>query len=335
MKAWQVLSPGSVEDKLTLVDHEPQPSRPLQAGELLVQVVSAGINPADYKVPGLGIAARAITTFPKTLGMDLSGRVVSVGEGVTDLNVGDNVLARLDPTQAPGSLSEYVIVPRDGYALLPKEFDLDLAAGAPTTALTAYQSIKPYVKAGDKIFINGGSGGTGTFGIQIAKILGCYVTVSCSTSKATLCKELGADEIIDYKTADVTEALKKSGHTYSHVVDNVGNSPPNLYSLSSAFLLPEAKYVFVGGAVSLRSAANLASSLLRPAVLGGGKNKFVMYVTKNRHDDLVQIAQWMGEGKLKTVMDSCFDFADVAKAFAHLKKGTSAGKVVVHVAPRQ
>jgi NADPH:quinone reductase-like Zn-dependent oxidoreductase len=87
--------------------------------------------------------------------------------------------------------------------------------------------------------------------------------------------------------------------------------------------------------VSLSSAANLASSLLRPAVLGGGKNKFVIYITKNRHNDLVQIAQWLGEGKLKTVVDSCFEFADVAKAFAHLKKGTSAGKVVVHVAPRQ
>lgn len=165
MKAWQVASPGSVEDKLTLVDYVPQPSRLLQAGELLVQVFSAGINPADYKLPWLGIAARAIMTFPKTLGMDLSGRVVSVGEGITDLSVGDNVLARLDPTKAPGSLSEYVIVPRDSYALLSKEFDLDLAAGAPTAALTAYQSIQPYVKAGDKIFINGGSGGTGTFSI--------------------------------------------------------------------------------------------------------------------------------------------------------------------------
>jgi NADPH:quinone reductase-like Zn-dependent oxidoreductase len=163
--------------------------------------------------------------------------------------------------------------------------------------------------------------------------LGCYVTVSCSTGKATLCKALGADEIIDYKTTDVTEALEKAGHTYSHVVDNAGN--PNLYSSSSAFLLPEAKYVFVGSTMSLRSAAILASSLLRPAALNGSKNKFVMYVTKNQHDDLVQIAQWLGEGKLKTVVDSCFEFADVAKAFAQLKKGTSAGKVVVHVAPRE
>lgn len=87
--------------------------------------------------------------------------------------------------------------------------------------------------------------------------------------------------------------------------------------------------------MSLRSAAILASSLLRPAALNGSKNKFVMYVTKNQHDDLVQIAQWLGEGKLKTVVDSCFEFADVAKAFAQLKKGTSAGKVVVHVAPRE
>ncbi|KAK5991883.1 Zinc-type alcohol dehydrogenase-like protein C16A3.02c [Cladobotryum mycophilum] len=332
MKAWQIVSPGNVEQVMKLVDNVARPTEPLRAGHVLVQVASAGINPADYKVPDMGFAARAIIKFPKTLGMDFSGRVAAAGEGVSDVKVGDLVVARVDPLQgAEGALSEYVAVSRNEYALLPEGFDLDAAAGAPTTALTAYQSISPYVKAGDKIFINGGSGGAGTFGIQIAKALGCHVTVSCSTPKKSLCEELGADEVIDYRTTDVVEHLKKNGQVYKLAVDNVGNAPSNLYELSKDFLLPEGTFVLVGSSPTIKSTASVARSMLLPSFLGGGKNKFVMYLTKNNHDDLNQVAQWLGEGKIKTIIDSTFEFDEALKAFTHLKKGSSGGKIIVHV----
>ncbi|KAF7556910.1 hypothetical protein G7046_g6171 [Stylonectria norvegica] len=334
MKSWICATPGYFAQTLKLVEDAPKPSKALQDGQILVQVISASLNPADYKVPELGIAGRAIVSFPKTPGMDLSGRVVGVSDGTSDVKTGDLVIARLQPTKQEGSLAQFVVVDRDGYATLPSNFDVDQAAGAPTAALTAYQTIAPYVKPGDKVFINGGSGGVGTFGIQIAKAMGCHVTASCSTEKASLCKDLGADEIINYKTTNVTAELKQRGPIYSLVVDNMGNAPPDLYSQVHHFTVPGSKYVFVGGAVSFSSAINLARSLLLPGFLGGGQRKFVPFICSNDRANLQQIAQWMVEGQVKTIVDSVFEFEQTREAFEKLKKGSSAGKVVVRVAAR-
>ncbi|KAG7140916.1 Zinc-type alcohol dehydrogenase-like protein C16A3.02c like [Verticillium longisporum] len=240
MRVYQIDAPGPIANmKLVTV---PRPSETLEKDHILVKVIVAGINPADYKLPELGILSKAKLSYPICPGMDFAGQVVAVGEGVLDIKVGDNVLGRMDPLKWAGSLSEYVVSPYDGVATLPKNVSLDQAGAAGTAALTAYQTIAPYAKAGDKVFINGGSGGTGTYGIQIAKAIGCHVTVSCSTSKAALCKELGADEIIDYKTTNVTAKLREIGPVFSVIVDNVGDSPPDLFSASDAILLPSGHY---------------------------------------------------------------------------------------------
>ncbi len=330
MKAWQVASPGNIEEKLQLNSDATRPtSKDLRGDEILVRVSSAALNPADYKVMELGFVVKAVFRFPKTPGMDLSGEVLAVGPAVTEILVGDHVLGRLDPFKSTGALAEQVVLERDGYAKIDRDADLDHAAGLGTAALTAYQTIQPYVKAGDKVFINGGSGGTGTFGIQIAKQLGCHVTTTCSTGKVALCKELGADEIIDYKTTDVLGALQKAGPIYSVFVDNVG-AVGDLYPKSSSFLLPTATFVSIGGG-SLGHVASVAGAMLRPSFLGGGKNKFVSYLTKNKHDDMDQIAQWYSKGSLKSVVDSTYEFGDAAAAYGHLKKGSSAGKIIVHI----
>lgn len=333
MKAWQIDAPGDIYEKLKLNESAARPTaKSLKGQEVLVKVSSAAINPADYKVMGMGFIVKGFIQFPKVPGMDLSGEVEAVGPAVTDILVGDHVLGRVNPLKAPGGLAEYVILERDGYAKIDRSADLDKAAGLGTAALTAYQTIKPYVKAGDKVFINGGSGGTGTFGIQIAKLLGCHVTTTCSTGKIELCKELGADEIIDYKTTDILTALKKAGPIYSVFVDNVG-AVGDLYPKSSSFLLPTAPFVSIGGG-SLGHVANVASALVRPSFLGGGKNEFISYMTKNNHDDLDEIAEWYSKGSLKSVVDSTFEFGDVPAAFTQLKTGSSAGKIIVHVSPK-
>ncbi|TQV94426.1 hypothetical protein V2A60_002543 [Cordyceps javanica] len=329
MRAWQVISPGTIETKLKLNSEVRRPrSEDLKGQDILVKVRSAALNPADYKVVELGFVANAVFRFPKTPGMDLSGQVVAVGPEVTDILVGDHVLGRLDPFKSTGALSEMVILERDGYAKIERDADLDHAAGLGTAALTAYQTIKPYVQAGDKVFINGGSGGTGTFGIQVAKLLGCHVTTTCSTGKIALCEELGADEIIDYKTTDILEVLQKAGPIYSVFVDNVG--AVDLHPKSSAFLLPTAPFVSIGGG-SIGHVANVACAMIRPSFLGGGKNKFISYLTKNSHDDLDQIGKWYSKGDLKSVIDSTYEFDDAPAAFSHLKKGSSAGKIIVHI----
>jgi NADPH:quinone reductase-like Zn-dependent oxidoreductase len=336
MRAWHITGPGPVEKTLALVDGVPRPSaKHLQHGQVLVRISRAALNPVDYKVPELGIASKAVVHFPKTPGIDFSGQVVDVAPDATaadDVKPGDFVLGRILLGKTEGSLAQYAVVNRDSYVALPKTFtDLDRAAGLSTAAMTAYGSIAPHVNVGDRVFINGGSGGVGLFGIQVAKALGCHVTVSASTAKAPLCREVGADDIIDYKAGDVLEELKKKGQVHSLIVDNVGNSPPNLYASSHNFLLPKGKYVFVGGAISSGSVMSLAKSLLLPGFLGGGKRKFIAFsVHSNRHA-LEQVVQWMVEGKLKTVVDSVYNFEEADKAFEHLKKGASAGKVIVRV----
>ncbi|KAJ4251015.1 hypothetical protein NW762_011665 [Fusarium torreyae] len=332
MQAWQVAHPGAFEKVFQFHDTIPKPTpQSLKPGQILVQVSRAALNPADYKICELGMASRAITSFPKTPGMDLSGRIVAVAEDVTEAKEGDFVLGRASPMKAPGSLSQFTVLDREGYTTIPSDLDLDQAAGVGTAGLTAYQTIAPHVKSGDKVFLNGGSGGVGLWGVQIAKALGCHVTVTCSTQKADLVRSLGADDVIDYKTSDVLAELKKRGQVFSHCVDNVGDAPPNLYAYSNDFLLPGSNFVFVGGHVSAKSFLSLSANLVRPSFLGGVKSKFLTYATANKSQDLEQLRDWMAEGKVKTVIDSTFSFKEADKAFEHLKKGSSGGKIIVRV----
>jgi alkaline phosphatase D len=188
----------------------------------------------------------------------------------------------------------------------------------------------PNARAGDKVFINGGSGGTGTFGIQIAKTLGCHVTTSCSTPNVGLCKSLGADKVIDYKTSDITKILSDGGPSYDLVVDNVGK-PEDLYSSSHHFLEANGKYVQVGTEVSLGGIVSLISRFVWPGFLGGGKRKFEFVAVKNKAEDFEQLAAWMAEGKVKAVIDQAFAFEDAPKAYEKIRTGRAKGKIVVNV----
>ncbi|KAK1992888.1 zinc-binding dehydrogenase [Colletotrichum falcatum] len=351
MRRWQIASPGAFLRDLRLVTVPAPAASALKPNQVLVRVVAAGINPADYKLPDLGLVARAVLPFPKCPGMDYAGRAVAVGADLADaIKPGDAVLGRIDPLSAQGTLGEYVVAERDGVAAFPgggggaasddDGYDdddlLEKAAAVGTAALTAYQTIVPYVKAGDEVFINGGSGGTGTFGIQIAKAVGCRVTVSCSAAKAELCRSLGADDVIDYRAADVVAALRARGRVFALVVDNVGNAPPDLYAAAADFLLPApaGRFKFVGGAVSLAQARSLAPSLLLPRFLGGAPHRFEAFMTRNSRADLERVAAWMAEGKVRTVVDSVYAFEDAAAAYEKLKQGSAAGKIIVRVASK-
>lgn len=191
-------------------------------------------------------------------------------------------------------------------------------------------AIAPNVKPGDKIFINGGSGGTGTFGIQIAKALGCHVTVTCSPAKADLCRSLGADDLIDYTSTDVCQTLRTKGQVFTLVVDNAG-TPESLYKAADDFLLPTGKFVQIGGPLNLNSAKMVTSRLLLPSFLGVGKRKYEMYNIKHAPEDLKQLAKWVAEKKVKVVLEETYELEDLPKAFEKLRKGRNAGKLVVHV----
>ena len=327
---------GGLERNLKLDTAAPAPPSTLKADQIYVEVISASLNPRDYKIAELPAVGKLAQPMPASPAIDYCGKVVSTGSELSStLNPGQLVFGRLDGFPKFGTLGQFIIAPRAGTTPLPIGVAADQGAAVGTAGLTAYQSVIPNCKSGDKIFIHGGSGGTGTFGIQFGKVQGCHVTTCCSTSNVQLCKDLGADEVIDYKTSDLVDNLKAKGPGYfSLVVDNVG-TPNDLYKASDNFLAENGKYIQVGATVSVSAVGSLVSKLYRPSVLGGGKRKFEFLQVKNNADDFIQIADWMEQGKLKAVIDSTFELEDAAKAFERLRTNRARGKIVVHVTEKK
>jgi NADPH:quinone reductase-like Zn-dependent oxidoreductase len=310
-------------------------------------------NPVDYKLTELGRLVLLLLTrsFTASPGRDFAGVIEEVGSAVNSSPVSDNagndaardedtyvykpgdaVYGRVTHT-AFGTLGEYIHATPSGCVPLPSSVSPADASTLGTAALSAYQALVPYVRPGkgDEVFINGGSGGVGTYAIQIAaKVLGCVVTTSCSTRNISLCTALGASTVLDYTSTSVTEALRARGQVFRVVVDNVGVSPADLYKAADDYLLPEGTYVQIGGGVSeLRT---LAYRALWPTILGGGRRKWKLLVADQQYDHLAQLGQWMQEGKIRAVIDGdIFAFEDVTNAFEKLKTGRVRGKLVIKV----
>ncbi|KAK5723583.1 hypothetical protein LTR15_005282 [Elasticomyces elasticus] len=264
---------------------------------------------------------------PATPCLDFSGTVVATT--LAHLKPGELVFGKTEPP-AFGALGEYVVVGKAGCVPVPNGVSLKQAACVGVTGLTSYQCIAPYVKAGDKVFINGGSGGTGTFGIQIAKALGCHVTTTCSGPNVELCKSLGADEVIDYRSNDVLSTLKRSGKQYDLFYDTVWASPA-LYWNSQHYLKPSARFVTIAGSPSIGTVVELLKVFLWPTMLGGGQRKFVFHTAASKAADYEAIAKMMAEGKVKAVIEKEFKLEQADQAFAHLKSGRTKGKLLVRV----
>ncbi|KAF8865176.1 putative zinc alcohol dehydrogenase [Acephala macrosclerotiorum] len=329
MRAWLwTTAAGGLEKNLYLSESATRPGQPLQNDQVVVQVISMSLNPADYKVPEMGLAAKLIISTPSSPGIDFCGRVVDVGSAVKDFSSGQLVFGCLGRPMQFGPLAEYLVCPSQSIAPLPKGVDPDIAASIGTAGQTAYQVLKPPATAGDRIFINGGSGGCGMFCIQIAKILGWHVTTSCSTRNVALCQDLGADEVIDYTKVDVIQTLKEMGPVFGRVLDNVG-TPESLYRECHHFLRPGHNYVQVTATI-----LSAARQLLQPGFLGGGKRKLDLVVLSGKQTALIQLGEWVQEGKIKVIIDSTFEFEDALKAYEKLRTHRARGKIVVHVAEK-
>jgi NADPH:quinone reductase-like Zn-dependent oxidoreductase len=332
MKAWQHISTsGGLEKNLTLNLSVPLPVP--RASQHLVQIIAAALNPVDYKPAEVAIMRRLLYPKVATPCVDFAGCIVTPAAG-SALKPGQLIYGLTGKTPwTGGALGEFALVDSGTSAALPEGVDAIDAASVGVAGVTAYQSIVPHVKKGDSVFINGGSGGCGAFGIQIAKAVGCYVATSCSTANVELCRNLGADEVIDYKKESVVEALKGSGVKFDHVVDNVGTTM-ELYWHCHEFTKPDAGYVMVGGGPGVGSATERFKAKRLPGFLGGGKRSYSGFWPEAKIEDLKQIGTWMKEGKVKTVIDEKFPFAEAPKAFAKLKTGRARGKIVVDVASK-
>jgi NADPH:quinone reductase-like Zn-dependent oxidoreductase len=330
MKAWLYSSvSGGLENNLfQAASGTPKPR--ITDDQILVEVFSSALNPADYKVPELGLAVRPMISFPAIPGIDFCGRVAQTGNKVDSYRIGEWVFGSYSGSLGRGTLAQYVGVGKDMLTSMPEGVKVDHAASIGAAGLTAYQALKDNVKEGDKVFINGGSGGTGVWTIQIAKQLGCHVTTSCSAANVELCKSLGADEVLDYKKEDILKQLEKKGPIYHLSVDNVGD-PANLYQQSHLFLSPPGKFVQVGLGLGFGAFRQLTSNLILPGFLGGGKRKYQVLVAKPNSEDFRQLGQWVQEGKIKAVIDETYEWEDTPKAFEKLKTGRAKGKIVVRV----
>lgn len=320
---------GGIHKHIKLTNSWPLPknAKNLPQGATLVRVSHATINPVDYKVPEIPIVGRLV--FGKGVpGLDYSGTVVESTS--SQLKPGEPVFGSLAPPNF-STLGEYIVATKEGCVPIPDGVQPKDAATLGIAGLTAYQTVVPFIKPGSKVFINGGSGGVGTFQIQIAKILGAHVTVTCSGPNVELVKSLGADEVIDYRTENVVHTLTRKGQQYDLIADNVFNSA-DIYWSSHKYLKTEGRYVTIAGNAQFSVIKDMLSIMFWPKALGGGQRKFQFVTCAADAAQYAELAKWLAEGKLKTVIEKEYELEQAGEAFERLKSGRTRGKLVIKVA---
>ena len=291
------------------------------AGEVLVKVLAVSVNAADWHVlRGKPLFYRAtlglLRPKHKILGVDIAGQVEAVGSGVTQFQPGDQVYANL-LEHGYGGFAEYVSVPVDVMALKPVSLSFEEAAAVPMAATTALQGLGRHgdLQAGQKVLINGATGGVGTFAVQLAKAYGAEVTAVTSTPNIDLVRSLGADQVIDYAKEDFT----RTGRRYDRILDTVGNrSVPDLR-----------RALATGGKAAVTGFTSVAK--LIGVSLRGGKDiaQVQAHVTAK---DLELLSQLIEAGKVRPQIDRRYRFAEIPAAVAYLEQGHARAKVVVEVA---
>ncbi|MGH7982061.1 MAG: NAD(P)-dependent alcohol dehydrogenase [Candidatus Udaeobacter sp.] len=299
--------------------------------QILVRVHAVSVNPYDWHfVEGTPYVMRAMIgglRKPKDirLGVDFAGTVESVGKNVTQFKPGDDVFGGRD-----GAFAQYVCRRAVGaVALKPASITFEQAASINIAGITALQGVrdKGKVQPGQKVLINGASGGVGTFAVQLAKNFGGDVTGVCSTHNAELVQSLGADHVIDYTKEDFT----KGDQRYDVILDNVGN-----HSLSECrrVLTPNGIYVLIGGGgVNEQGFLGGLGKALNAAVYSRFvKQKMGMMMADPSTKDLTLLADMVQSGKIKTVIDRTYkSLSEVPDAMRYLEQGHARGKVVITV----
>jgi NADPH:quinone reductase-like Zn-dependent oxidoreductase len=253
------------------------------------------------------------------LGVDFAGTVEAVGRSVTQFKPGDEVFGG-----RTGALAEYVTIREAGAVVMkPANMTFEQAAAVPVAAITALQGLrdKGNVRPGQKVLINGASGGVGTFAVQIAKSLGANVTGVCSTRNVDMVRSIGADQVIDYTKEDFT----KSAQRYDLVVDNVGN-----HSLSDIrrVVNPEGKYLMIGGQPG-RWLAPLPRAFAAMVLSRFVSQDMSMFISDLNKKDLNVLRDLMEAGKVTPVIDRRYKLSEVAEAIRYLEAGHARGKVVI------
>ncbi|MEZ0191874.1 NADP-dependent oxidoreductase [Ralstonia solanacearum] len=312
----------------------PRPT--LKADELLVQVHAAGLNPIDNMIPAGTFKPVLKFELPATLGSDIAGVVVEVGSRVTRFKPGDAVFASLFDL-GRGSIAEFAAVPESVAAPKPAKLDFVQAASVPMVGLTSWQALKERakVRAGQKVFIPAGSGGIGTFAIQLAKYLGAKVGTTTSTGNVPLVTTLGADEVVDYKKENFEKVLRG----YDVVI---GTLRGDAIEKAIGILKPGSKVVSLIGPLDAAFARARGLNFFLTFVFGLMSRKIMRLARKRdvtysflfvRPDgaQLAEIGGLLESEHIRPVIDRVFSFEQAKEALEYLAQGRAKGKVVVKI----
>jgi NADPH:quinone reductase-like Zn-dependent oxidoreductase len=295
--------------------------------QVLVRVQAASVNALDYRrfekpsTLGRFMQERLLKTNNKVLGADIAGVVEAVGASVTQFQPSDEVFGV--SAGSSGGFAEYACAAENNLALKPANLSFEAAAAVPVAAITALQGLrdKGQIQPGQKVLINGASGGVGTFAVQIAKSFGAEVTAVCSARNLDMARSLGADHVIDYAREDFTQ----DGHGYDLII--AVNGYHSILDYRRA-LGPRGTYVAIGGSIS-----QILQGMLMGAVLSriGSKKMGFMGIAKTNQEDLVFMRELVETGKVVPVIDRSYPLGAAVEAVRYLTEVHARGKVVFTV----
>jgi NADPH:quinone reductase-like Zn-dependent oxidoreductase len=294
--------------------------------EVLVKIQAASVNAADWHLLTADIfLVRLMTGLFKPkyniLGADIAGRVEAVGANVTQFRPGDEVFGDIFGSGA-GGLAEYAAISEHALALKPSNLTFEQAAAVPLAAVTALQGLRDLgqIRAGQKVLINGASGGVGTFAVQIAKAFGAEVTAVCSTRNLEMARSLGADHVIDYTKQDFTQ----TGQQYDLILAANGYHPIRAYQRA---LTPTGIYIMAGG-----KPAQMFEALLQgPFLSKKGGRQLLTLSAKAKQEDLLAVRDLLERGKVVPVIDKRYPLSEAPEALRYLGAGHARGKVIITV----
>jgi NADPH:quinone reductase-like Zn-dependent oxidoreductase len=289
-------------------------------GEVLVKVNFFSLNPLDYKLRNGMLKLMTFRTFPRTTGSDFSGEVIAIGKSVNNFKVGDKVFGFLSQL-SEGTSSQFIKVKESILAKIPSNLPISDAAAVPLAALTSYQALAILAKAkkGNKILINGASGGTGIFAIQIAKILGADVTsITSHRNTQWMRDEFSVNEAIDYTEENFPNNLEKN--KYDIIYDCYGNFS---FNKIKDFLNTHGTFITTDPFKFESIIGRLTSKF--------SKKSFLSVIVDSNGFDLKIIKDWIEEEKIKVFIDKKYNFSETKKAYNHLETQRVKGKIVVQM----
>ena len=296
--------------------------------QVLIKVRAASLNAIDVYLTRDTWLVRLFFGLRKPrntgLGRDVAGQVEAVGKSVTEFKPGDEVFG----ISRTGSLAEYAVTPERALVIKPPNVSFEQAASLPLAGLTALQGLRQgNVQPGQKVLINGATGGVGTFAVQLAKSLGAEVTAVCSTRNVDLVRSIGADHVIDYTKEDYT----KSDQHYDVIFDNVAN---HSFAERRRVLNPKGICVLVGmggSAVKSEAIPRIVANFAARGLSSFVDQKFAMYITKVNKADLTMLAGLIEAGRLKPVIQQTYKLNDSREALRSLDQGHTRGKIIITV----